>query len=135
MSTFFANLTEREGRIYGAIALTPRSSTPSGSIQGSNLRIITAKADSAYALQEFANGWDGRSFHLEILAGATDKEADAYDVFLGRDGSQICCCRGFERCGHCKHCDACTVVCGNLEKWERELDEANYVADMEAMAL
>src|SRR5262245_52861189 len=78
------------------------------------LTIDTDRARVVYAVAEFATDWAGRAFHLAKLTSGTDREAEAYDVFVcdsGRD--HRCDCRGFTRFGHCKHLDACLTLIEN----------------------
>src|SRR5690349_4690923 len=47
------------------------------------LRIDNRRSSAFYTVTEFANGWDGRSFHFEKLDAGTDPEETGYDVFVG----------------------------------------------------
>ena len=68
----------------------------------------TAKRDSAaYLVTEFPTGWDGRGFYLAKTAGGTDDAEAGYSVFVARNRQNMNCdCKGFQRHGNCKHCDA-----------------------------
>lgn len=62
------------------------------------------RAQECYDLAEFDCDLDGRAFQL-----VKQSTGESYEVFVGST-ERICCCRGFERFGHCKHCDTLAAL-------------------------
>lgn len=72
--------------------------------RGGIMVIATGKRPAGYKVTEFTTDWDGRAFHIAKIFGGTDREAESYDVFVGRDERHsLCACKGFTHTGHCKH--------------------------------
>ena len=96
--------------------------TPDGEGQGV-LVISIGHEVTVYKLTEFGcgDGFDGRGFQLVKVVGGSDRESEAYDVFVSRNGQDhICPCKGFVYQGHCKHVDAMreVVASGALDQPE-----------------
>jgi hypothetical protein len=84
---------------------------PLGSIPGI-LEITIGKETTGYFLTELAADY-GRGFLVEKIGA--DGEEGKYQVNI--DGArESCCCMGFDRWGHCKHCDglAALIAAGRL---------------------
>jgi hypothetical protein len=72
--------------------------------RGGIMVIATGKQPAGYKVTEFSTDWDGRAFHLTKIFGGTDRESEAYDVFVGHnERHSLCGCKGFGYSGHCKH--------------------------------
>jgi hypothetical protein len=63
------------------------------------MKISIGKKDCEYYVFEFANQFNGRSFHLQKLTEGTDKESESYDVLIAKWNT--CTCKGFTY-GKCK---------------------------------
>lgn len=73
------------------------------------MSIAVRNRPTVYKIRETKTDFDGRAFLCEKVFGGTDKESEAYSVFIASENSKdhdICGCKGFERFGHCKHTDA-----------------------------
>ncbi len=72
--------------------------------------------EAGYSVAEFAAD-GGRAFRLEKLDAGSDATEEGYEVFVG-DGQSgefsRCCCKGFERFGHCKHVEAAQAL---ADRW------------------
>ncbi len=69
------------------------------------LTIKQPRTYTRYVVCEIPTPWDGRGFHLAKITAGSDADADAYDVFIGRNRQDVRCeCRGWLRWGKpCKH--------------------------------
>jgi hypothetical protein len=83
--------------------------TPAG---GGGLLVVKQKrVYAAYAVSEFATGWDGRAFALVKLTEGSDPTEERYHCFLARNGQdRRCDCKGFVYAGHCKHLSALATL-------------------------
>lgn len=78
------------------------------------LHIDQKRASVSYEVTEFPTPWHGRAFRFEKVTEGTDADEPGYDVFVGANGQdRLCCCKGFDRHGHCKHCDAAAALVEN----------------------
>jgi hypothetical protein len=64
-----------------------------------------------YSLRPFKAQF-GRGFHLEKLTTErTEGEDSTYDVLIDEEyGLHQCCCKGFQKWGHCKHVEALVAL-------------------------
>lgn len=109
----------------GAVRFTPGQRPGTGVVT-----IQAGRVPCEYVVVEFPSCWDGRAVHLAKVAGSpgSDPEAGGYDLFVARNGQdRRCCCRGFDRHGHCKHVD--TVVALIQNGW-LDLEFADPGADV-----
>lgn len=93
------------------------------------LTISDRRCCCRYQLTELPTEWEGRSVRFEKAEGqtGTDREEESYDVFIHRGGQdRRCCCKGFERHGHCKHIAAVIAL---LENGWLDLSLVNPEAD------
>ena len=111
MQVYTETLPERKASKRTAITWT-RTETDDSPAAGV-LTIHTDRATCVYRVDEFPAEWAGRAFMLFKGDAGTDATAERYAVFCGRHGHQMCECKGFERFGHCKHCDACEALIAN----------------------
>ncbi len=78
------------------------------------LTIKAGRSTATYRVAETRTDWNGRAFHLTKLAGGTDRENEAYDVFVctGPKDSHQCDCKGFAfgKGKPCKHVNAARVL-------------------------
>lgn len=74
------------------------------------IRITKGTSEALYEATEFPTGWPGRGFTLVKLSQGTDKTEDAYSVFVGKNGSTLCDCKGHVRHGRCKHASAIAAL-------------------------
>lgn len=114
MTTYTDVLPARKSSKHSAINWTPAE----GDTQVAGVLVIhTDRASVTYEVSEFATGWRGRGFVLRKVAGGTDGEHEAYDVFCSADGPEAdsCCCKGatYTYSGTCKHKDAVRSLVGN----------------------
>lgn len=76
------------------------------------LEIQQGREVDSYIVEEYTPDvlFDGRAFQLKKPDG------EVYSVFLARNGQDnLCCCRGFESKGHCKHIDSLRGLCDTGE--------------------
>jgi len=79
------------------------------------LEIVQKRTTTRYAVTEYETPWPGRAVAMTKADDfrGTDDAMDSYDVFCGKDGEQVCDCKGFTAHGHCKHVLALDALIGN----------------------
>jgi hypothetical protein len=108
MPTFTELLPPTKSDAHPGILWTP------GIVPGTGELVIQGDRSYArYRVADIATPWHGTAARFVKLTEGTDREAEAYDVFVAAPGSRDydrCDCRGFERFGHCKHTAALRCI-------------------------
>lgn len=90
--------------------------TPAADRDGTLTVHVPRKPADKYAVTFFPHDLPGRGFRLVKVAGGSDPEETAYDVFLAdRPHSDSCDCKGFVRFGKCKHASAIRLLLPRIE--------------------
>lgn len=105
--------------------------TPAG--DGSGVLVVKQKrGHTTYRVTRIVSDWPGFCFRLAKLSGGTDKENEAYDVFVGFDPKETQCpCKGFQRHGGCKHCLSLSTILANGWLAARPLPEGETMDEFD----